>query len=233
MRVLGVGAHPDDLEILCGGTLAKYRARGDEVVMCHALLGEKGHMVIPPEELARIRSREAKAAAEVIGAEAMEMGLSDMMSRDTEEIKLRFVDMLRAARPDVVITHHPSDYHANHKAVSAIMVDASFSASVPHLKTDHAPLNKIPALYFMDTLAGMHFQPTDYVDITPFAETKKQMLSKHESQLVWLKDHDGIDVVDMMLTAAKYRGYQCSVPYAEGFIRYQVWGRNAPGSMLP
>ena len=233
MRVLGVGAHPDDLEILTGGTLAKYRARGDQVVMCHASWGDKGHMIIPADELVRIRSREAKGAAAVIGAEAMEMGFFDMMIHDTDEARLRFIEMMRAARPDVVITHHPDDYHTDHKAVAAIILEATFSASVPHLKTEHEALSKMPIVYFMDTLAGINFQPTDYVDITPFVETKKQMLSKHESQLVWLKDHDGIDVMDMMLTTAKYRGYQCSVPYAEGFIRYQVWGRNAPGTLLP
>lgn len=233
MRVLGVGAHPDDLEILAGGTLAKYRARGDEVVMCHATWGDKGHMIIPSDELARIRSRESKAAAAVIGAENVELGLFDMMIHDTEDTRMQFIDMLRAARPDVVITHHPEDYHTDHKAVSAIMLEASFSATVPHVKTEHEALHKMPIVYFMDTLAGVNFQPTDYVDITPFIESKKEMLSKHESQLVWLKDHDGIDVMDMLLTSAKYRGYQCSVPFAEGFVRYQVWGRNIPGSLLP
>ncbi len=163
----------------------------------------------------------------------MEMGFFDMMIHDNEEARLRFIDMIRLARPDVVITHHPDDYHTDHKAVSAIMLEATFSASVPHVKTEHEALAKMPIVYFMDTLAGINFQPTDYVDITPFIEMKKQMLSKHESQLVWMKDHDGIDVMDMMLTTAKYRGFQCSVRYAEGFIRYQVWGRNAPGTLLP
>jgi N-acetylglucosamine malate deacetylase 1 len=233
MRVLGVGAHPDDLEILCSGTLAKYRARGDDVVMCHASWGDKGHMIIPPKKLSRIRSKEAKAAAAVIGAQAVELGFFDMLIQDTEESRLRFIDMVRAARPDVVITHHPDDYHSDHQAVSRLMLEATFTATVPHVKTKHGYLPKMPAVYFMDTLAGLHFQPAEYVDITPFVEKKKKMLAQHESQLTWLKDHDGIDVMDMMLTAGKYRGYQCGVPYAEGFIRYQVWGRNPAGTFLP
>lgn len=233
MRILAVGAHPDDLEILCAGTLAKYRARGDTVVMCHVANGDKGHFVIPPEELTRIRHQEAKDAAAVIGAEAVAMGFRDMEIHDTEETRLRFIDMVRAARPDVIITHYPQDYHTDHKAVSALMLEASFSATVPHVKTAHDYLPKLPVVYFMDTLAGMHFQPVEYVDITAFLPQKLEMMAKHQSQLVWLKEHDNYDALDAIETMAKFRGYQCGVKYAEGFIRYQVWGRNQPGCFLP
>jgi LmbE family N-acetylglucosaminyl deacetylase len=233
MRILAVGAHPDDLEVLCAGTLAKYRARGDDVFMYHAAYGDKGHLIIPSDELTRIRRAEAQAAADVIGATAMEGGFKDMEIVDTDAARLKFIDLVRAAQPDVVITHFPHDYHTDHKAVSALMLEATFSASVPHVKTEYPAISKMPVVYFMDTLAGMHFQPTDYVDITPYIETKREMLAKHQSQLVWLKDHDNIDVLDMMLTQSKWRGFQCSVPYAEGFLRYQVWGRTAPGTQLP
>jgi N-acetylglucosamine malate deacetylase 1 len=59
------------------------------------------------------------------------------------------------------------------------------------------------------------------------------MLSAHQSQLVWLKEHDNYDALDALDTMAKLRGYQCGVKYAEGFIRYRVWGRNQPGNFLP
>jgi hypothetical protein len=85
----------------------------------------------------------------------------------------------------------------------------------------------------MDTVVGLNFQPTDYVDISDFIELKKQMLSKHESQLVWLREHDGVDIVDNMVTVNKFRGLQCNVPYAEGFQKFQVWGRSAVGTLLP
>lgn len=233
MRVLAVGAHPDDLEILCAGTLAKYRARGDAVVMCHVANGDKGHFMIPPDELTKIRRQEARDAAGVIGAEAREGGFLDMEIHDSDASRLRLIEIVRAAHPDVIITHHPDDYHTDHKAVSALMLEASFSATVPHLRTATVFLPKLPVVYFMDTLAGIHFQPTEYVDITPFFEQKKEMLSKHESQLVWLKDHDNYDALDALETMAKFRGYQCGVKYAEGFMRYQVWGRNRPGYFLP
>ncbi len=233
MRILAVGAHPDDLEILCGGTLAKYRARGDTVIMAHAAYGDKGHFVIPPDELTRIRRAEAQAAAEVIGAECVELGFYDLGIGNTDEGRMRVIDLLRAARPDVVFTHHPDDYHTDHIDIAALVLNATFSASVPHIKTEHDYLPKMPVVYFMDTLTGLHFQPSDYVDITNFMPQKIDMMSKHASQLVWLKEHDNYDALDAIETMAKFRGYQCGVKYAEGFKRYQVWGRNQPGYFLP
>ncbi len=69
MRILAVGAHPDDLEILCAGTLARFVAGGHHVVMAHACRGDKGHGKIPPQEIGEIRDREAQAAAAVVGAD--------------------------------------------------------------------------------------------------------------------------------------------------------------------
>src|SRR5438874_4084539 len=77
MRVLAVGAHPDDLEILCGGTLARFVREGHEVVMCHATLGNRGSFVHTSEEIGRIRREEARAAAAVAGAESVTLGLTD------------------------------------------------------------------------------------------------------------------------------------------------------------
>jgi LmbE family N-acetylglucosaminyl deacetylase len=74
MRVLAVGAHPDDLEILCGGILARFVAEGHHVVMAHACWGDKGHGGIPHNQVGQVRDREAKAAAKVIGADSMVLG---------------------------------------------------------------------------------------------------------------------------------------------------------------
>lgn len=233
MRILAVGAHPDDLEILCAGTLAKYRARGDEVFMCHVADGDKGHFVIMPDELTPIRAQEACAAADVIGAKCVALNFLDAEILDTPETRTRFIEMVRTVRPDVVITHHPDDYHTDHKITSALVLEGSFSATIPHLFTAHEFLPAVPIVYFMDTLAGLNFQPEEYVDISVHLAQKKEMLAKHASQLTWLMDHDKYDALDALETVAKFRGYQCGVKYAEGFIRYRVWGRNKPGSFLP
>jgi len=77
MRILGIGAHPDDFEINCGGTLARFHQRGHHVVMAFACSGDKGHFRIPPAELADIRKQEAQESAAVIQAESIWLGYHD------------------------------------------------------------------------------------------------------------------------------------------------------------
>src|SRR6184192_3605185 len=103
MRVLAVGAHPDDLEILCGGTLARYVQEGHEVVMCHASRGDRGSFVHTREEIAGIRGAESRRAAEIAGAEYTTLGFSDgeILASDPEQ-RRGIVDLVREARPQVI-----------------------------------------------------------------------------------------------------------------------------------
>jgi len=233
MRVLAIGAHPDDLEILCAGTLARYAREGHDVTMCVATDGTAGHMVIKPPELAQIREKEARAAAEVIGAEFIWLGFPDELIFNDRATRLAFIDAIRRARPDLIITHAPDDYHPDHRVVSSLVFDTSFIASLPNIETDHSAHSAIPPLFYMDTLAVKGFHPTEYVDITTTIETKRQMLNRHESQLKWLNDHDNIDVMEFMEVVARTRGFQCNVPYAEGFRQADVWPRTSSRRILP
>ena len=226
MIVLAVGAHPDDIEISCAGTLAKLKKAGHEVVICHACTGDKGHYVIPPDELRVIRAEEARQAGAVIGSRVLSLGFPDCeIFSDNMESRVRFVDLIREVRPDIVITHAPNDYMPDHVAVSKLVFDATFVATVPSFKTGRPAAEKIPALFFMDNLSGLDFQPTLYVDVTDTFGTKIEMLKKHQSQLVWLKEHDNVDIVDFVTCLGKMRGIQAGVAYAEGFIRHTVWTR--------
>ena len=114
MRVLAVGAHPDDLELLCGGTLAKYAQQGHHVTMAVATNGEVGSMTLPKEEIAAVRKAEAEAAATVIGADFVWMGYPDEFLFSREDTRLAFLNLMRRARPDVVIAPAPTDYHPDH-----------------------------------------------------------------------------------------------------------------------
>ena len=233
MTVLAVAAHPDDLEFQCAGTLAKYRKAGHKVVMCHACNGNKGHKTIPSDELGRVRTEEARQGAKIIGADAITPDIGDLEIFVDRDDSLRLVDIIRQVRPDVVITHPPDDYMSDHTVTSQLVRDATFNATVPYLKTQHGPTDKIPPLYFMDASAGIGFLPTEYVDITEEFETKKQMLLCHKSQHEWLEDHDSIDLVEFMETLAKFRGMQCGVRYAEAFRRCDAWGRIPTKRLLP
>lgn len=240
MRILAIGAHPDDIEIACSGTLAKCVKRGDTVIVCHLSSGNLGHVVIPPEELRVIRANEAKKAGSLAGIEVICGGFDDLeMYADNREARDKVVDVIRYANPDLIITHAPDDYMPDHTATNKLVFDASFTATLPNYKTvtDNKDKVETPAklvpIYYMDTLAGVNFNPTTFVDISDTIDLKINMLNCHESQVVWMKDHDGIDFADMVKTCSRYRGYQCGADYAEGFRECQVYLKGTTKRLLP
>ncbi|HVO41152.1 MAG TPA: PIG-L deacetylase family protein [Aggregatilineales bacterium] len=232
-RVLAVGAHPDDLEILCGGTLAKYARQGTKVCMAIATDGSAGHMLIPPKELAQIRHTEAQKSADLIGAELYWLGFNDELIFEDIATRLRMMDTIRAARPDVIMTHDPGDYHPDHRVVSRLVFDASFTSGLPNIKTEHAAHPDIQPLYYFDTLSGVGFIPSDYVDISETFDTKRRMLECHASQLKWLEEHHKTDMFDFIDVMTRSRGLQCGVKYAEGFRPELAWGRARSYRLLP
>ena len=141
--------------------------------------------------------------------------------------------MIKYADPDFIITHNPDDYMPDHTAVSRLVFDASFGATIPNYKTKYSKPAKLVPIYYMDTLAGVNFQPTEYVDISEEIDLKIRMLECHESQLVWMREHDGIDFADMVHTCSRYRGYQCGADYAEGFRPCQVYLKGTTKRLLP
>ena len=233
MRVLAIAAHPDDLELLCGGTLARFAARGDRVIMAHACNGDKGHNVIAPAELAVTRSKEAAAAAGIIGAEPMCLGFPDGEIYVNDEATRRVADAIRVARPNLIITHDPADYHADHIAVNQLVLAASYISTAPHYVTTQPAFLTVAPIYFMDTLAGINFTPTEYVDISDTLVIKKQAMAQHASQLTWITEHHATDILEFIDIVARFRGLQCGVRHAEGFRCVQAWGRLVPRRLLP
>jgi len=233
MNVLAVGAHPDDLEILCGGALAKCAARGDAVTMVCAANGDCGSAVHGREEIAAIRRQEAEAAAAVIGARYYCLGYSDLEIPLDMEARTKLVEVVRRCQPDFLIIHAPNDYMLDHRNAGELAEVASFDATIPNLKTASPACNRVPPLYYMDTVAGVGFEPVEYVDITDHFETKARMLACHQSQVAWLKHHDAVQVDEMMEIMARFRGVQAGVRFAEGFRPAQMWGRVIAHRLLP
>ncbi|MBD2843797.1 PIG-L family deacetylase [Paenibacillus sp. IB182496] len=236
MNVLAVGCHPDDLEIGCGGTLAKLAAAGHRVTMAHVASGDKGHRVIAPDELRRIRGEEAQMAGRLIGAEVISLDEPDLgVKQDTDALIRKLTALIRRVRPAYIITHPPEDYMKDHMEVSRAVFDASFAATVPHYETEggSAAQDGVVPIYYMDTLAGVGSLPTEYVDITDYMELKIQMNDCHQSQIKWLREHDGIDFLDFVRTVSKFRGLQCGKAYAEGFTQCRAWPRLTTERLLP
>ncbi len=235
MNILAVGCHPDDLEIGCGGTLARYAREGHRVTMGIVANGNMGHVVIEPDELRAVRAAESRQAARLLGA--VEVVLLDVNDLEVEaanpDTVRKLVDLIRRVQPDVIITHPPEDYMRDHVETSQLVFHASFSASIPHYLTDTPGVARLTPIYYMDTVAGLNFLPGEYVDISATVETKLQALSRHASQVRWLADHDGVDFLDFVRTVAKFRGLQCGAAYAEGFRVCQTWPRVPTSRVLP
>ena len=229
--ILAIHAHPDDVEILAAGTLAQLSAAGHRVAIVSMTPGDCGARDRAPEEIAAIRRREAAAAARRIGAEYRCAEFRDLAIFNDDASRRRVAELLRAVRPDVVVTASPVDYMCDHEATSALVRDACFGASAPNYTTSAASpaaaLPAVPHLYFMDPIGGVDREnrPVEadfYVDIGRQFETKRGMLAEHSSQREWLLAQHGID--DYLLTMERWTseaGRRAGVVFAEGFRHYK------------
>jgi LmbE family N-acetylglucosaminyl deacetylase len=238
--ILAVHAHPDDVEILAGGTLARLSVAGHRVVIVSMTPGDCGSREHSPEAIAAIRRSEATAAARHIGAEYRCAEFRDLSIFSDDRSRRQVTEVLRQVRPDVVLTAAPADYMCDHEVTSNLVRDACFGASAPNYVT-HASwpvpaLPAIPHLYFMDPIGGVDREnrpvPADfYVDIGTTFETKRAMLAKHSSQREWLRQQHGMD--DYLLTMERWTrelGRRAGVVFAEGFRHYK--GHPYPESPL-
>jgi LmbE family N-acetylglucosaminyl deacetylase len=234
MRILAIGAHPDDLEVLCSGTLVLCKERGDEIYIAIATNGNvgTGDSSVSRQEIAATRYAEAKASAAIIDAHLIWMDFDDEFLTDNRQTRERFIDAIREAQPDVMIIHSENDYHPDHRLAGSIARDARIPASVPLVTTAYPP-TKIPTVFLMDTLLGQNFEPEFYVDITRVIETKKKMLESHVSQAFWIKHIFGAEFSDNMLVQGRFRGAQACMKYAEAFQLLHDWPFTGDGKLLP
>ena len=234
MRVLAIMCHPDDMELSCGGTLLRCKKRGDEVFVCHCANGNMGHVVIMPDELRDIRRKEAQKASALGGFNIVTTDFGDLTVNPADiHQQLEVTRIIREVKPDFIITHSPTDYCSDHVGVNQLVFKASFDASCPHFHPELGEATDVTPIFYADNSDGINSVPTEYVDITDEMDLKEQMMACHESQLVWLKDHDGIDIIECQRTRAAFRGQQCGVKYAECFTQLLASQRLRTYRMLP
>ncbi|MEX2264002.1 MAG: PIG-L family deacetylase [Bryobacteraceae bacterium] len=230
-HILAIHAHPDDVEILAGGTLAHLAGAGHAITIVTMTPGDCGSADLPPDEIAAVRRAEAARAAAHIGASYRCAEFRDLSVFSDDASRRRIVELLREIRPELVLTSAPVDYMADHEATSALVRDALFAAPARNYATGAANpagrLNFIPHLYFMDPIGGRDRDnrpvPADfYVDVGRTLETKLRMLAEHRSQREWLFKHHGMD--DYLQTTEQWTreiGSRAGVEFAEGFRRYK------------
>jgi N-acetylglucosamine malate deacetylase 1 len=229
--ILSIHAHPDDAEILAGGTLALLAEAGHAITIATMTPGDCGSRELGPEEIAAARRQEAANAAALIGARYLCLEMRDLAVFPDDASRRRVVEVLRQVRPHVVLTASPVDYLCDHEAASALVRDACFGAPMPNYHTGSerpaAVLDGIPHLYYMDPLEGRDrdgrvVRPEFIVDVTSMFERKRAMLEEHASQREWLRRHHGTDdYLDAMERWTRERGQLAGRTYGEGFRQYR------------
>ena len=190
MHILALGAHPDDLEIFAYGTLAHWVAMGAKLTLAIATDGAKGG-VLPADDLRRLRAQETKTALAPLGSgPPLMLGFPDGELRADAALERSLTQLFRQTDPDLVLTHAPNDYHADHRALSAAVLQAA-GFSVPVL--------------FMDTLNGTGFMPTHWVDVSSHWAAKEAAILIHISQVP-------ARFVAMANRQAAYRAGECNGP---------------------
>ena len=235
LSVVSVGAHQDD-ELGCLGTLIRYRDQGSRITTVSLSNGDKGGQhdpSLPHALVARTRIDEATRMVAELGGTYHCLGLEDGFVFDSREIRLALADILRTVEADVVLTLPPSDYNNDHVMAGQIALHASLMAAINTIDTSAPPLARAPAVLFMDTIVGLDFQPTHYVDVSDQFAEKARLLRMHDSQMRSQPNITGWDLVTHAEVVGRFRGQQCGVQYAEGFRPVLRTPLLRPGWVLP
>ncbi|MCA0453642.1 MAG: PIG-L family deacetylase [Chloroflexi bacterium] len=194
LSILFIGAHPDDADIQFGGTALKYLQQGHTVNYVSMTNGDAGHHMQGGGALAQRRRRESQRVAEFMGIHYIVLDNHDGELQPTVENRHKVIQIIREVKANLVITHRPNDYHADHRNTSLIVQDAAYLICVPNVVPFTPRLTFNPVIvYHQDRFRKPYpFVPEVIVDVTDTNDKKFEALSFHESQVYeWLPFIEG------------------------------------------
>ena len=200
-RIIFFGAHPDDCELRFGGTALRLTQAGHVVKFVSCCNGDKGHQSMTSEGLAARRYAEAQKSKEIAGlAEYQILDIPDCELVASLENRHRIIRIIRAFKPDVIISHRTCDYHADHRAAGQLVQDAAYLVKVPLCCPD-TPIpdeNPVFACCYDGFTDPRPFRADAVIPIDDVLEKKLQMMDCHVSQfyewLPWDKGYKDFDV---------------------------------------
>jgi LmbE family N-acetylglucosaminyl deacetylase len=189
VRIIMIGAHPDDCDVNSGGTAAIFAKMGYAVKFLSVTNGDAGHQTMKGTALAKRRYAETQEVAKRLGIKYDVLDNHDGLLMPTLEVRLQIIKKIREWNADVVIAPRPNDYHPDHRYTGVLVQDAAYMVSVPNVAPDVPALKKNPVfLYFQDNFQRPNpFRPDIAVDITSVNDQKIFALDAHVSQVYeWL-----------------------------------------------
>lgn len=194
--ILAIGAHPDDIEIGCGGTLAKFKQEGHSISLLVVSDGSAGGN-------SEIRKNEQKDAAKILDADNLFWGgYKDTEIVINKEIIRKFEDIIHKINPDYIFVNSPNDTHQDHRHLSQITISAT---------------RYVKNVLFYETPTTTNFQPDIYIDLgEKYLEIKHQLLKAHKSQID-KTNIANLSIFDVASSNAQFRGTQGRVKFAEAF----------------
>lgn len=197
MRYLFIGAHQDDIEYSCGGTVLRLIDARSEVFIAVISNGASSLNGTLAE-----RENEQKKAFEYSNAKRLlTLGYADGEISANAQTVGEIGKMISDIQPDVVFTHYPDDSHQDHRAVAAIVKSAT---------------RRKCSLVYYDSFSSVNFKPNLFVDITDYVPAKIKMLNLFKSQIQKYNER-GIDFIGKSILTNQLNGYECNADYAEGF----------------
>lgn len=205
-KIVITGGHPGDPECGCGGTIARLAARGDEVVLLYLNRGEGYCGGQPLDRCGAVRTKEAGDACRILKARAVFAGQYDGRAVVDAEAYDAFAELLRKEKPDAVFTHWPLDRHRDHRAISALTLDAWLRSK-----------NAFALFYYEVADDTMMFAPQEWVDISGVESVRRAACFAHASQQPEKWYPKQVEIT-------RRRGRAAGFAQAEGFVR-QAEGR--------
>jgi LmbE family N-acetylglucosaminyl deacetylase len=206
MNILAIGAHPDDIEFGCGGTLVKYARKGAEIDLMVMTDGSRGGR-------ARVRRREQEEAAEVLGAARVHWGgYRDTLLPSVRHLIYRMEKVIRRTPRDFIFVNFPEDTHQDHRYVARAAISATRWAR---------------NVLFYEGPTTVNFTPTVFIDIAEEIAVKIDALHRHTSQIAKTRI-EGTPISEIAQASAHFRGVQGRVRWAEGFAPLRLFINISP-----
>ncbi len=207
MDIMAIGAHPDDVDFGCGGILCREAARGRKIVIVDLTVGEMGTNGTP-----KLRRQEGLDAAATIGAERIVLGLPDCGVRDTDENRLRLVEVIRHYRPRLVLAQQPHGVgqHPDHFAAGTLARIACRFARFAKVLPEH-PVHWVEGILHYG--GATPEEATFLVDVTEHMETWRAMMACHASQM------KTFNYVERVLDISQHYGILIGTQYAQGLTQ--------------